>query len=30
MAWKAEDVVSENLQEHLNEITLELKKSASE
>ncbi len=23
MAWKAEDVVSENLQEHLNEITLE-------
>ena len=23
MAWKAEDVTSENLQEHLNEITLE-------
>ena len=23
MAWKAEDVVSENLQEYLNEITLE-------
>ena len=23
MAWKAEDVVSDNLQEHLNEITLE-------
>ncbi len=23
MAWKAEDVASENLQEHLNEITLE-------
>ncbi len=23
MAWKAEDVISENLQEHLNEITLE-------
>jgi len=23
MAWKAEDVVSENLQEYLNEITIE-------
>jgi hypothetical protein len=23
MAWKAEDVLSENLQEYLNEITLE-------
>ena len=23
MVWKAEDVASENLQEHLNEITLE-------
>ncbi len=23
MAWKAEDVTIENLQEHLNEITLE-------
>ena len=23
MAWKAEDVISENLQEYLNEITLE-------
>ncbi len=23
MAWKAEDVVSDNLQEYLNEITLE-------
>ncbi len=23
MLWKAEDVASENLQEHLNEITLE-------
>ncbi len=23
MAWKAEDVTSENLQEHLNEIILE-------
>ncbi len=23
MAWKAEDVVSENLQKYLNEITLE-------
>jgi len=23
MTWKAEDVVSDNLQEHLNEITLE-------
>ena len=23
MAWKAEDVTSENLQEYLNEITLE-------
>ncbi len=23
MVWKAEDVVSDNLQEHLNEITLE-------
>ncbi len=23
MVWKAEDVISENLQEHLNEITLE-------
>ncbi len=23
MGWKAEDVASENLQEHLNEITLE-------